>query len=68
MDYNIKKLARMYFEYLSLSDFDVNLDVSQPCDLSTYNEYEYQKLIQHYEKLYMHTDSFDVTEQFLKGE
>ena len=68
MEYNIKKLARMYFEYLSLNDFDVNLDVSQPCDLSTYNEYEYQKLIQHYEKLYMHTDSFDVTEQFLKGE
>ena len=68
MEYNIKKLARMYFEYLSLNDFDVNLDVSQPCDLSTYNEYEYQKLIQHYEQLYMHTDSFDVTEQFLKGE
>ena len=68
MDYNIKKLARMYFEYLSDNDFDVNIDVSQPCDLSTYNEYEYQKLIQQYERLYMHTDSFDITERFLKGE
>lgn len=68
MEYNIKHLARMYCEYLSCMDFDVNLDVSQPCDLSTYNEYEYQKLMQHYERLYQHCDSLASYEQFLKGE
>ena len=68
MEYNINLLARMYCQYLSGTDFDVNLDVSQPCDLSTYNEYEYQKLMQHYERLYQHADSLMLTEQFLKGD
>ncbi len=68
MEYNIKHLARMYCEYLSSNDFDVNLDVSQPCDLSTYNEYEYQRLMQHYERLYQHTDILELYEQFLKGD
>ena len=68
MEYSIKHLARMYCEYLSNTDFDVNLDVSQPCNLSTYNEYEYLKLIKQYDQLYQHTDSLNITEQFLKGE
>lgn len=68
MEYNINHLARMYCEYLSTIDFDVNLDVSQPSDLSTYNEYEYEKLMQRYERLYQHTDSLMLTEEFLKGD
>lgn len=68
MEYNINQLARMYCEYLSIIDFNVNLDVSQPSDLSTYNEYEYEKLMQRYDRLYQHTDSFMLTEEFLKGD
>lgn len=68
MEYNINQLATKYCEYLSTIDFDVNLDVAQPSDLSTYNEYEYAKLMQRYERLYQHTDSVMLTEQFLKGD
>ena len=68
MEYNINLLARMYCQYLSVVDYNVNLDVSQPSDLSTYNEYEYQKLMHNYERLYHHTDSLMLTEQFLKGD
>ncbi|MBQ7880782.1 MAG: hypothetical protein IJ358_02960 [Clostridia bacterium] len=68
MKYSVKQLARAYCEYLSNQGFDVRVKVSQPYDLATYNEYEYKKLIEQYERLYQHTDALALTEKFLKGE
>lgn len=68
MKYSTKQLAQRYCHYLSQQDFDVDINMSQPCDLSTYNEYTYQKLMLQYDRLYQHTDTLQLTEQFLKGD
>lgn len=68
MKYNVTKLAKMYNEFLSQKEFEVNLNFSQPFDISTYNEYTYQKLMKQFELLYNQTDSVKLTEEFLKGE
>lgn len=68
MKYNINKLARMYVEYLSNNDFDVIFGKEQTSNISTYNEYEYKKLMAQFDKLYHHTDSLNITEQFIKGD
>lgn len=68
MEYSVKQLAKMYCDYLSKHDFEVDLDISQPFDLSAYNEYRYLKLSKQYDRLYLHSDSLNITEQFLKGD
>ena len=68
MKYSVKKLAKMYNEFLTEKEIEIDLDISQPFDINTYNEYTYQKLIKHFDTLYQHTDSVNITEQFLKGE
>lgn len=68
MKYSVKKLAKMYNEFLAEKEIEINLDISQPLDVNTYNEYTYQKLIKHFDSLYQYTDSINITEQFLKGE
>lgn len=68
MKYSVDKLVKMYNEYLTDNDFEVKLDISQPFDISTYNEYTYQKLMKQFDLLYNHTESTKLTEQFLKGE
>lgn len=67
MKYSIKQLARMYVEYLNQTEFDVTAP-AQSFDHSTYNEYTYQKLIKQFDMLYNHTDSVELTEEFLKGD
>lgn len=68
MKYSVKQLAKAYDEFLRVADFDIKLPKSQPFDISTYNEYKYQKMIKHFNKLYNLTDSLTQTEKFLKGE
>ncbi|MBQ7798397.1 MAG: hypothetical protein IJ371_04670 [Clostridia bacterium] len=68
MKYSVKQLAKMYNEVLSQRQIEIDLDVSQPFDINTYNEYTYQKLIRQFDRLYQHTDSVKLTEKFLKGD
>lgn len=68
MKYSVNKLAKMYSDFLSEREIEIELDISQPFDVSTYNEYTYKKLIKQFDKLYKHTDSTMLTEQFLKGD
>ena len=68
MKYSIKELAKKYVEFLSENELDIKLPKAQSCNINSYNEYSYQKLMQQYETLYNHTDSIDITERFLKGE
>lgn len=68
MKYDVKQLAKMYVEYLTISNFDTQLPQAQLCDINSYNEYSYQKIMQQFELLYNHTSSIDITEQFLKGD
>lgn len=68
MKYSIKKLASEYIDFLCENDFDVPIDISQPFDIKTYNDYKYLKLIKQFDLLYSYTDSFDTTEKFLKGD
>ena len=68
MKYSTKTLARMYQEYLTNNEFEVDIDVSQPFNIDTYNEYTYLKLMRQYEQMYEHTDTLSLTEQFLKGD
>ena len=67
MKYSIKQLARMYVEDLSQKQLEVNT-TAQTFDPSTYNEYIYHELMIHFDKLYNHTDSVELSEEFLKGE
>ena len=67
MRYSIKQLERMYVESLSKQNFDVKIP-SQTFDTSTYNDYTYQRLMKQFETLYSHTDSCNISEQFLKGD
>ena len=68
MKYSVKTLASQYAKWLSNEDFDVKVLPSQNFDPSTYNEYEYLKLIKHFDKLYNLTDTVELTEHFLKGD
>lgn len=68
MKYNINQLAQMYNEDLSKLEIDIQVPVSQPFDLSSYNEYKYNKLMKQFEKLYDSCDSLELTEKFLKGD
>lgn len=68
MKYTVKKLAMMYNEYLTHSDFDLKISKSQTFNISTYNEYEYKKLMAQFDKLYDHADTLELTEKFLKGD
>ena len=68
MKYDVKQLAKMYVEYLTISNFDTQLPQAQLCDINSYNEYTYQKIMQQFELLYNHASSIDTTEQFLKGD
>ena len=68
MKYSVKQLAKNYVEFLNENKFEVKIPSSQSCDINSYNEYSYQKLMQQYELLYNHTDSLDLTERFLKGD
>lgn len=68
MKYSINKLAKMYNEFLSQADIEVDLNISQPIDISTYNEYRYKKMMKNFDVLYNHTESIDTTEHFLKGD
>ena len=68
MKYTIKQLAKEYNKHLNIINVDVKLPQAQPFDISTYNEYNYQKLMQYCNKLYYYTDSFKQTENFLKGD
>jgi len=68
MKYSIKKLAQMYIKHLSNQDFDVETPKAQDIDISTYNEYEYKKLMQQFDQLYERVDSVELTENFLKGD
>jgi len=68
MNYSVKELAYRYVEWLSTKPIDVKAPIAQPFDPSTYNEYEYLKLIKHFDKLYNLIDTVELTEQFLKGD
>lgn len=68
MKYSIKLLAKMYEEYLSERDFNVQAEMSQHIDFASYNEYEYIAMMKGFDKLYHDIDSLDITERFLKGE
>ena len=67
MKYSVKQLATMYSEDLSQRFLDVTIP-AQTFDPSTYNEYTYQQLIKQFDTLYQHTDSFELSEKFLKGD
>ena len=68
MKYSVKTLAHEYEKWLLDKDFDVKKLPSQNFTPSTYNEYEYLRLIKHFDKLYSLIDSIELTEQFIKGE
>ena len=68
MKYSVKQLAKNYVEFLNENKFEVKIPSAQSCNINSYNEYSYQKLMQQYELLYNHTDSLDLTEKFLKGD
>ena len=68
MKYSIKQLAQAYTKDINEITIDLNTPITQSFDISTYNEYTYKKLILQFDRLYMHTDSLSVSEQFLKGE
>jgi hypothetical protein len=67
MRYSIKQLEKMYVKNLSKQNFDVKIP-SQTFDTSTYNDYTYQRLMKQFETLYNHTDSCNISEEFLKGD
>ncbi len=68
MKYNVNQLAKRYNEFLSTAEIEVDLPVSQPFDINSYNEYTYQKIINQFELMYGYTDSTELTEKFLKGD
>ncbi len=68
MKYSIKQLAQAYAKDINEINIDLSVPVTQSFNISTYNEYTYKKLILQFDRLYMHTDSLSVSEQFLKGE
>lgn len=68
MKYSIKQLAQAYTKDINEITIDLDTPITQSFDISTYNEYTYKKLILQFDRLYMHTDSLSVSEQFLKGE
>lgn len=68
MDYTVKELAEQYAKYLEEVDFELRKVPTPLFDLSTYNEYKYQKMLMQYERLYAPLDSIELTEKFLKGD
>ena len=68
MKYSVKLLAQAYTNDISEIEVDLNTPITQSFDISTYNEYTYKKLILQFDRLYRHTDSLPISEQFLKGD
>ncbi len=68
MLYNINKLASKYAEHLIESDYDVNMDISQPLDVETYNDYMYLQTMKEFDTLFNCSDTIDITEKFIKGD
>ena len=68
MKYSVKNLAKEYEKQLKTVDIEVTKPSSQIIDYSTYNEYNYRKIMKEFDTIYGYADSFDITEKFLKGE
>ena len=68
MKYSIKQLAQAYTNDINEISIDLTAPITQSFDISTYNEYTYKKLMLQFERMYSHTDSISITEQFLKGD
>ena len=68
MKYSVKQLAKAYTNDINEITIDLTAPITQSFDISTYNEYTYKKLLLQFDKLYRHTDSLAVSEQFLKGD
>lgn len=68
MKYSVKNLAKEYEKQLQTMDMDVVKPSSQITDYSTYNEYNYKKIMKEFDTIYGYADSFEITEKFLKGE
>ena len=68
MKYSVKQLAQAYTNDINEITIDLSIPITQSFDISTYNEYEYKSLIRHFDYMYDHTDSLELTEHFLKGD
>ena len=68
MKYSVKQLAQAYTNDINEITIDLSAPITQSFDISTYNEYTYKKLILQFDRLYRHTDSLLISEQFLKGD